>query len=215
MILYPDALAVFVSGAVRISRREESQEMSLIKKSFYVAGGIVVGFGAYVGLLQLTGNFHEVVAGTLYRSSQPTPSRIENYQKLVGIRSIINLRGENRGRGWYDREINASKALGIAHYDFRMSSKKSLTARQTIELVSLLRNVEKPVLVHCAGGADRTGLVSVLYMTVINGQNEDLAERQLSPYYGHIPIPFLSSAYAMDESWEEMEILFGVDETDS
>jgi hypothetical protein len=35
--------------------------------------------------------------------------------------------------------------------------------------------------------------------------DEETAEGQLSIYFGHIGIPYLSSAYAMDESWEILE----------
>jgi protein tyrosine/serine phosphatase len=49
--------------------------------------------GAYLGCVILSGNFHTVVAGEFYRSAQLTPQRLETYQQLYGIRTIVNLRG--------------------------------------------------------------------------------------------------------------------------
>ncbi len=52
-----------------------------------------------------TTNFHPVVAGEVYRSSQPSPAVIAQLQKQYGIKTIINLRGDNSGRSWYDKEV--------------------------------------------------------------------------------------------------------------
>jgi hypothetical protein len=35
--------------------------------------------------------------------------------------------------------------------------------------------------------------------------DEDTAEHQLSIRFGHLGIPYLSAAYAMDKSWEKIE----------
>lgn len=165
--------------------------------------------GAYLGGLQIFGNFHEVLPGELYRSAQFTPERLAEYQDAVGIRSIVNLRGQNPGTSWYDEEVRASKKFGIAHYDFRMSASRHLSQKQASELVALLRSVPKPVLIHCQGGADRSGLASALYLAAIAHADESAAEGQISIFYGHIGIPYLSSTYAMDESWESLEPWLG------
>ena len=41
--------------------------------------------------------------------------------------------------------------------------------------------------------------------------DEETAEWQLTPIYGHFGIPFLSPSFAMDETWEELEPLFGIE----
>lgn len=40
--------------------------------------------------------------------------------------------------------------------------------------------------------------------------DEETAEKQLSIRFGHVGIPFLSPAFAMDESWEALEEAFGL-----
>jgi protein tyrosine/serine phosphatase len=91
-----------------------------------------------------------------------------------------------------------------------MSASKQLTLDRTRQLIALLREAPKPILIHCQAGADRSGLASVIFLQQIAGIDEETAERQLSILYGHIGIPYLSSSFAMDENWEALEKAFGL-----
>ena len=159
----------------------------------------------YLGYLQWSGNFHTVLDGKLYRSAQPSAKQIESYVQANGIRTIVNLRGEDPGQSWYRDEIATSKALGVTHVDFKMASSKILTPERAEALLDILRTAQKPIWIHCQSGADRTGLVSVMYSNQVAGIGEEKAEDQLSIWYGHIAIPYLSKTYAMDESWHMLE----------
>ncbi|MBP8939740.1 MAG: tyrosine protein phosphatase, partial [Agrobacterium sp.] len=88
--------------------------------------GLPVLAGAHMGIGQLTGNFHEVIPGELYRSAQPSGKDIATYAKAYGIKTIINLRDEKR-EGWYDAESQAAKKNGIRLVDFPMSSSEKLS----------------------------------------------------------------------------------------
>jgi protein tyrosine/serine phosphatase len=171
--------------------------------------GVTLLIGGYLGGLQLTDNFHEVLPGVLYRSAQPSATDITNYVRKYGIRMVVNLRGENDS-DWYRQEIAATEQANIEHLDFRMSASQELSVEQAAELVQLLSDAPKPLLIHCQSGADRTGLASVLYLQQIAGIDEKTAEGQLSIRYGHIGIPYISSAYAMDRTWEKLERIFGL-----
>ncbi|QRM54607.1 dual specificity protein phosphatase family protein [Sinorhizobium sp. BG8] len=168
------------------------------------------GLGGYLGYLQVSGNFHTVVPGELYRSGRPTSHELERYARVYGIKTVVNLLGRNEGERWYEEESEAAKRLGLKLLDFKMSSSTMLSPGQADQLVTLLKTAPKPILVHCKAGADRTGLVSVIYSERIAGISEEIAERQLSLFFGHFSIPFISSAYAMDESWEELERHYGI-----
>lgn len=167
-----------------------------------LAVGIAAGCGAYAGYLQVSGNFHTVIEGQLYRSAQPSAGDLASYVREHGIRTVINLRGSHPELDWYADEVAMSKGLGLTHIDFGMTSSKMLSADRAAELVAIMRAAPRPILIHCQAGADRSGLASALYMEKVAGQDEDRAERQLSFFYGHVGIPILSRAYAMDESWE-------------
>lgn len=165
--------------------------------------------GLYILALHLTGNFHEVIAGRFYRSAQLPPEKLAAYIDRYGIKTVINLRGAAPGQGWYDGEVAATRAHGAVHADFRMSAGRRLTAEESFALLTLMKNAEGPILIHCQGGADRSGLASVMYLQQIAGVDEETAEWQLSPLYGHINLPFLY-AYAMDDTWEAFEKLIGL-----
>lgn len=168
---------------------------------FLLAGGI------WLGIQQLIGNFHPVVAGELYRAAQIDASQIAGYQKEYGIRTIINLRGHSKS-DWYKREIEESKALGVNHIDFGLSASRELTQKQVEDLIAIMRDAPKPILVHCRGGSDRSGLAAALYVAAISKGGEEAAERQLSPIFGHFPIPF-APAWAMDQTFERIEPWLG------
>ena len=169
---------------------------------------LVVGILSFLGAIQLTGNFHVVLPGELYRSGQLTPKQLHKYNKRYEIRTIINLRGENKGADWYAAEVAEARQLGIAHVDFRMSARHGLTIWQAQKLVNILKQAQKPLLIHCKAGADRAGLVSALYLAALKGLDEETAESQISLWYGHISLPG-TTAYPIDLSWEAMEPWLG------
>jgi protein tyrosine/serine phosphatase len=182
-----------------------------LARGFFLYGvlPVVAIIGCFYAYLIETTNFHPVIAGELYRSSQPSASTIAQLQKQYGIRTIINLRGDNSGHRWYDAEIAQAKELDINHIDFRMSSRHELSQEQAAQLVQLMRDAPKPLLIHCQAGADRTGLATALYLAAIGKSSERVAEAQMSIYYGHIGLP-ISAAYPMDATFEKLEPWLGL-----
>jgi protein tyrosine/serine phosphatase len=188
---------------------------TLARHLLRVGRGAIVALGAFVAVaggfyahMLWTANFHPVIVGELYRSSQPSGAMIAEFQKQYGIKTIINLRGDNTGHHWYDREITEAKHLDIDHIDFRMSSNKELTQEQAEQLVAIMRDAPKPILIHCQAGADRTGLATALYLAAIAKTSEATAESQMSILYGHVSLSFMR-AYAMDRTFEKLQPWLG------
>lgn len=167
----------------------------------------------YVGFLMVTNNFHVVVPGELYRSAQPNAAEIADYKAKYGLKTIINLRGANSHQRWYQDELAASARAGITHIDFGMSARQLQPREKIARLVAILNSAQKPILIHCQSGADRTGLASAIYLAAIEKKDENTAEAQLSIRYGHVAIPVLSQAYPMDQSFEDVEGMLGYTET--
>ena len=185
---------------------------SLIRGLKRTGAGFGIGLllaGAFLGYRQLTGNFHTVVPGVVYRSAQPTAEQLTEYVRDHGIRSIIDLRGAPKPESArYQAEYVTAQKLDVVHYEFRMSANKELDQQEAAELIELMRHAEKPVLIHCQAGADRSGLASALYVAAIADKGEEAAERQISFWYGHISLPG-SAAFAMDRTWEKLEPWLG------
>ncbi|MDB5524418.1 MAG: tyrosine phosphatase family protein [Rhizobium sp.] len=181
----------------------------LLVSSPFVAGA------SYLGVQYLRGNVHEVDPGQLYRSGQLNASQIRDITKRYGIRSIVNLRGASPRAKWYQDELTEAKALGITHVDFKMSATHELPLERVAALEALLKGIPKPVLIHCEGGSDRTGLASAIFMHRIRGMDIEKAEGQISLYYGHFSVPRLSQAYPMDETWEKLEDLYRANEREA
>lgn len=156
----------------------------------------------WAGGLQLVGNFHTVIPGEIYRSAQPSGAQLRVWTAEHGIRSVLNLRGAS-DQPWYRAEIDSAQSLGLTHADFRMRASQVLSPQRAQELIALMQSLPKPLLIHCAQGADRTGLAAALYLAA-RGDGEDQAEAQISFRYGHVSLP-LSGAWPMNVSWEAME----------
>jgi len=186
----------------------EGRVKRVLRRGVMGFAAVVLLLGGYLTTLQVSGNFHTVLRGEVYRSAQPVPQQIAVYARRYGIKTIINLRGEQDDREWYRDEIAESKALGISHIDFPMSASRELTPAQAEQLIALMKSAEKPLLIHCWRGADRTGLASALYVAAVKGMGEPVAEAQLLPIYGHLSIPF-TPAYAMDKTWQMVEPSLG------
>ncbi len=155
---------------------------------------------AFYGFLHSNYNRYEVEPGLLYRSAQLPAEEFVGLAKRVGLRTVINLRGENAGREWYDAQYRAAQSMGIGFINYRMSAKRELTLAQMTELAQILRDAPKPVLVHCGSGSDRTGLACALYLFEA-GHSPDSVAYQLSLRFGHFPYLW-SGSWAMDNSFK-------------
>jgi protein tyrosine/serine phosphatase len=130
-------------------------------------------------------------------------ARLEEIVRRHGIRSVINLRGPNAGKAWYDEEIAASNRLGLQHVDIPLSAQHDLTPAQVDAVLALVERAPKPVLIHCNGGSDRTGLVSAAWLYT-RGASAEVAGQQLALRYGHFPW-LGSKTVAMDRSLAAFE----------
>lgn len=145
-----------------------------------LAGGWAIG-------LQLVGNFHVVEDGVLYRSAQLNDNKLSDVISAYGIKSVINLRGENKGLGWYDDEMRVSAAHGVSHFNVRMTAVRDTDDATVTQLMETLRTAPRPMLIHCESGSDRTGLAAALFERFLKERPAEIAAGQISFRYGHFP----------------------------
>jgi len=165
---------------------------------------VILLTAAGVVTIRQQGNFHTVADGKVYRSGQLSEKQLSKYIEKYRVQSILNLRGRNEKADWWVNEVNLAERLGVSHYDVALSSKKQPGPEQFQEILCILQTAPKPLLIHCEAGADRSGLVSAVYLLEFEGYSYQKARRQLSFIYGHIPL-LRPKTRAMDQALEEFE----------
>jgi len=127
-------------------------------------------------------NRHRIDNAT-WRASQPTPRQVAHYAR-IGVKTILNLRGP-RDCGSYRLEKAACDRYGINLVDFQLRSRAAPEIEVLKEAQTLLDSIEYPMLMHCKSGADRVGLMSVLYQLFRQKASAEEAIGQLDWRYGH------------------------------
>ena len=119
-----------------------------------------------------------------WRAAQPAPHQIRAIANS-GVRTIVNLRGE-RICGSYSLERQACQKHGIELVNFQVRSRAAPSKEELHGARDLFERIQYPMLLHCKSGADRAGLMSVLYCHLQLGMPIAEAKEQLSLRYGHI-----------------------------
>jgi protein tyrosine/serine phosphatase len=135
-------------------------------------------------------NFHVVIPGQICRSAQPTPAFIDMMVREQGIRTILNLRGAGEGpmSEWYDDEAAACVRHGLSLENLTFSAGRLPSTVEVQRLLEVLDRADKPILIHCRRGADRTGVASAIALLTLTDTPYSTARRSLGMRYGHSDI---------------------------
>ncbi len=109
------------------------------------------------------------VGPDLVRTNQPWPFQLR-WWRDQGLRTVINLRGGGYETGFYVLERDSCRRLELSLVDFAVASREAPTCAQVNGAARLFREIAYPALMHCKSGADRAGLMSVLYAHLHLGQ---------------------------------------------
>ncbi|MEO8244226.1 MAG: tyrosine-protein phosphatase [bacterium] len=129
-------------------------------------------------------NLHQVAPG-VFRSNQPSGPQLTEWHRKLGLKTVLNLRGASN-QSFHLFEAEACEALGIRLIDLPMAAAGAPRVLVVQQLIELFQTVEKPLLIHCKSGADRTGLAAALYQLVIEGKPIEEAKKQVSLKYLHV-----------------------------
>jgi protein tyrosine/serine phosphatase len=136
------------------------------------------------GLARILYNNRHKISEKVWRSAQPAPHHI-NLAARNGVKTVVNLRGDQSfGTHWL--EDRACTRSGLKLVQFTLRSRAAPTREELKTAKALFETVEYPILIHCKSGADRAGLMSVLYLYLHEGLPLDAAKRQLALRYGHV-----------------------------
>ena len=129
-------------------------------------------------------NLH-AISDEMFRANQPSPEQVARYAKELGLKTILNLRGDSP-KGYYLLEKEACERHGIQLVNFQVFSREIPKPEAVLAAKQLFDSIAYPALMHCKSGADRAGIMSVLYMHFRQGQSIEQALEQLSGKYLHI-----------------------------
>lgn len=113
----------------------------------------------------------------IYRSEQPSKSGFKELESL-GIKTILNLRNRMNDK-------NEAKGTSITLERIKINS-WHLQLKEVILALNIIKKAEKPILVHCLHGADRTGIVIAAYLMIFENWSKDAAINEfLDPRFGY------------------------------
>lgn len=124
------------------------------------------------------------ISEELVRTNQPWPHQLAAW-KARGIKTVINLRG-GFDASFHALEKDACQRLGLTMVDFTITSREVPSVQRVLGAKELFQTIQYPALMHCKSGADRAGIMSVLYMHFRKGKTIREAMDQLHLRYLHV-----------------------------
>jgi protein tyrosine phosphatase (PTP) superfamily phosphohydrolase (DUF442 family) len=122
---------------------------------------LALGVGAFAAwAFLISDNFGVVEPGRIYRSAQLRAEVLRAKVREHGIRTVLNLRGSHPELPWYREERSTTLGEGATQVDIALSSCEWMSRPQARALVEAIETAERPLLVHCFHGSERTALVS-------------------------------------------------------
>lgn len=169
-------------------------------KGFFICFGLFLLFALcfclYIGVFG--GNVRAVTPGVMYRSAQLTganytgeTARWDNnglaaVLKRYHIHTVINLRGGSEVNDYYRNEVAQCRTAGAVHVDVPMSARHLPPPKEMDKLLYTFDHDPYPMIFHCQGGSDRSGLVGTLFLVIYRHVPLDKAEHnQLTWSKGH------------------------------
>ncbi len=129
-------------------------------------------------------NFHNI-DNNFFRSAQPSTNVLRKYIKKYKFKTVVNLRNSDDSVTSFfllEKKLLASnnvKMINVAISGSSLPDKYTL-----LSFIEIFKKNQRPLLVHCKSGADRTGFFSALYIFYLHN-DLDLALKQFSLKYFH------------------------------
>ena len=128
------------------------------------SAALVVAAAALYGLAWtgMPKRFGVVEEGRLYRCGEISPRELERVARERGVRTVLSLLNPSVPESVAERE--AAERLGLRWINVPLPGNGASTPEQRELIKAVLFDSEAaPLLVHCAAGANRTGLAAGMY----------------------------------------------------
>jgi protein tyrosine/serine phosphatase len=134
--------------------------------------------------LRLASSNAHWISDELVRANQPWPFQVKVWRDR-GIRTLVNLRVGIDAHHLLEQE--ACDRYGVKQVRFVVTALEAPSREQVLGAKQLFDELEYPAMMHCKSGADRAGMMSVLYLHFRKGQAISEAMGQLDFFkFGHV-----------------------------
>jgi protein tyrosine/serine phosphatase len=172
----------------------ESERKRSVTRTLLVVGLVAAAVGGGIWLWEevledrlIPKRWGVVEQGAVYRSGQLSGALVEKTLRDHSIRVVVSLRADEPGNEDHEAERAAVERLGIDLLVFPLQGDGTgdvANYAKAIEAMVEARAQGKPVVVHCAAGAYRTGGVVAAYRLLVEGADPaDVYEEMLEYDY--------------------------------
>jgi protein tyrosine/serine phosphatase len=126
-----------------------------------------------------------VVEGKVYRSGQISRFLIADVVERNHIGTIIDLNGLDPNDADQRAELQVAEAKGVRHLRFPLKGDGTGQIDRyagAVQAIFESEHEEKPVLVHCAAGTQRTGACVSFYRLLVRHDPPESVYRELKHY---------------------------------
>lgn len=135
---------------------------------------LVTGAGYIFYIFVINSDFNEVVPGLVYRSAQPSPKRLREWISRYSLKTVVNLRGSKAPMARQEQALCSEMACSIIYIE--LSAYKHITRKKLLHLIEVFETSDKPMLVHCRNGVDRSGTAGALAAWFLGGESYNHAK---------------------------------------
>ena len=117
------------------------------------------------------------ITDSFYRGAQPGERGLSEL-KILGITTIVDLRGEDHEKILWERKH--AESLGMRFVNIPVSGWSPPSDEQVAQFLSLLRDRPgQKIFVHCRFGDDRTGVFTAVYRMAVEKWPADQALKEM------------------------------------
>lgn len=129
-----------------------------------------------------TNNFHAVIPGKVYRSALLDREDLSAVIDKYHIKTIFNLTGSLSAVASRD-EVVVARKLHVKLINTHYPSHGTITKERLRQMISVLQDAQRPLLIHCREGVDRTGLAAAITIILTGNYTSDAWRDQVSWRY--------------------------------
>jgi peptidoglycan/LPS O-acetylase OafA/YrhL len=133
-------------------------------------------------------NLHVVVPGQIYRCARISPAALDRLIRREGLRSVITFSGEGNRHLWIAEQKTYCQTRGVSYRTVSLRDDRLPAREQVQQLLALLEECPKPIVVQGYRGLDHCGFASALAL-LLGGTSPEEALDQFGLRYAQFGGP--------------------------